>query len=277
MTEDYRIHNLKILIIYSVIAYLLAYMFVFLSYNLITAIVGKYYHIKTVLNHNYLLFLTQDNSSLWTFTNSFIIFTSSAVLLIILALILIKIFKYYEKKTFLIKIFLFWIVLHIINRILGFFIIGTIFDLYYLNVLFDWLLIEYWVRLVIIFIVTFSAILFIGVKTTRPLLLTSRSFEYVRSKNKLLFVEAQAFIAWFLASVLIFILHLPSFSYIENLLSVSMFFLILPSYFTHKHIKNLPSDNGKITPKYKIPWLFIGILISLLLVFRFLLSKGIPF
>ncbi|MEI6821809.1 MAG: hypothetical protein WCL51_07715 [Bacteroidota bacterium] len=276
MVKNNDIHNLKILKIYSSIAYLFAYLAVYLSYNLITALVGRFYHIQTILFHNKLQFITKDYSHLWNFETAFFVFSSGTIVFTIIVLILLKVYNYYEKYEGIFKIFLFWIILHIINRIVGLLIIGTIFDLYFLNVLFDWLFVDYWVRNMFVIIVLFL-IFVIGKRSTRPLLLSARSFKFVKQNTRIFFIEAQAFKAWCISSIIIFIFHLPSFSYAENLLSVSMFLLILPTYYNYKSIKFPVFEIESEDTKYKVPWSNIISILVFIVLFRVLLIKGISF
>ncbi len=265
------IHNFKILTVHSVIAYLFGYLVVFFAYNSITILVALFYEIKTILYHHKLLFLTSDYSTLWNVDSACYVFSAGSIFLALAILALIRVYKYYEDYEGLMKIFLFWIILHSINRIIGFFIAGTIWDLYASNVVLDWLYVEYWLR--ILFVVGAIFLIFgIGSKTTKPLLRSSISFKFVESRKRLFFIWSQAFRTWFIATVIIFLINLPEYAYMENFLSVTMFFFLFPSYFNHQTIPIPLSDNKNEEPKYPIPWRNILYISLLLLLFRLIFS-----
>jgi hypothetical protein len=276
MEKNNDIHNFKILTIYSVVAYLTAYFIVFLFYNFVTIIVANLYDIKTTLLHTKLVFSAKNGSPLWTFDSAFNVFSAGPILLTIATIFLLRFYNRYKTNVGLLKMFLFWIILHSINRILGLFIIGTIFDLWYSNVILDWIFVSYWVKIIIV-IGVFALLIGIGSKTTRPLLLSAKSFKFVEDRKRLFFVWSQAFKVWFFSSIFLFIIHLPSLSLPENFLSVSMLLLIFPSYFNH-HAYDIPhSDSKREEPEYKIPWNYIIFASVFILLFRIIFWKGISF
>lgn len=283
MQKNNDIHNFKILTIYSVIAYLLAYWMVFLSYNIFTALIAILYDIKSILYHTKLLFVPKNNSPLWTFNSAFFIFISGTLFLMLTTFILMRIYKKHKYREGLKKLLLFWIIMHSINRILGLFIIGTIVDLtypnlglWYSNVILNWFFIGHWMK-IIMAIAIFALLFWIGGKTTRPLLLSAKSLKFVEDRKRLFFVWSQAFKVWFFSSIILFILHLPALSLAENFLSVSMFFLIIPSYFNHESIVLPHSTDEREEPEYKKPWKYIIWTIVFILIVRIILWKGIPF
>jgi len=276
MHKNNDIHNFKILTIYSIIAYLLAYLLVFLFYNFVTIVVANLYDIRTVLNHTKLIFTTKNSSPLWNFDSAFYVFISGTLFLIIGILILIRFYKRHEDYEGLFKTFIFWIILHGINRVLGLFIIGTIFDLCYSNAVLDWLFVGRIMKVMMV-IGAFALLIGIGSKTTRPLLLSAKSFRFVEDRKRLFFVWSQAFKVWFFSSILLFIMHLPSLSLPENFLSVSMLLLIFPSYFNH-HSADIPhSENEGEEAEYKIPWKYIVLTSIFVILFRIIFWKGISF
>lgn len=276
MVKNNDIHNFKILTIYSVIFYLLAYWVVFLSYNIFTALVAKLFDIKTILYHTKLLFVPKNGSPLWDYNSAFFVFSSGSIFLAILIIILLRVYKRTKYKNGLTKSFLFWIILHSINRIMGLFMIGTIFDLWYSNVIFDWLFVAYKIRIVLV-IGVFALLFWIGRKTTRPFLLSAKSLNFVEDRKRLFFVWSQAFKVWFFSSIILFVIHLPSFSLAENFLSVTMFLLILPIYFNYQHADIHSSTSEIEEPEYQKPWKYIIWTLVLVLFVRIILWKGIPF
>lgn len=270
------IHNFKILTIYSVISYITAYFTVYLTYNLATILVARFYDIKTTLNHFKLSYAAMDGSPLWTFDSAIYVFGAGTFILSVGALILIRVYKTYKHKENFRKIFLFWIILHCINRIMGLFIIGTLFDLWFSNVILDWIFVSHSIKIIMV-ITAFALLLGIGSKTTRPLLFSARSFTFVQDRKMLFFVWTQAFKVWFISSIILFIIHLPSFTLAENFLSLSMLLLIFPSYFNHQSIALPHTNEERSEPEYKLSRNYIIGAIVLILLFRIIFWKGISF
>jgi len=277
MQKNNDIHNFKILTIYSVIAYLIAYILVYLFYNLVTGLVANMYGIDSVLNYTKLVFKAKNGSSLWYYESAVAVFGAGSIFLIIGAFILIRIFKHYWDHEGLIKIFLFWIILHSFNRIIGLFITGAIFNLWYSNIILNWLFVSIALKIILI-IIAFVVLIAIGSKSTKPLLESARSLKFVEYRKRLHFVWTQAFQVWFFSSIILFIIHLPSFSLAENLLSISMLLLIFPSYFNYKSpiLLEYEYENEDEEPEYKIPWKLIIGTIAIILLFRIILWNGIP-
>ena len=256
---------------------------VFLSYNIFTALVANLYDIKTILNHTKLLFVPKNGSPLWTFDSAFYVFSSGVIFLLLTILILMRVYKKQKYREGLKKLFIFWIIMHSINRIMGLFIIGTIVDLtypnlglWYSNVVLNWLFVGRWMKVIMVIII-FALIFWIGGKTTRPFLLSAKSLKFVEDRKRLFFVWTQAFKVWFFSSIILFIIHLPALSLAENFLSISMLLLIFPSYFNHESIALHHSADETEEPEYKVPWKYIIWTIVLVLVVRIILWKGIPF
>lgn len=275
MQNNNDIHNFKILTIYSVIAYLIAYILVYLFYNLVTGLVANMYGIDSVLNYTKLVFKATNGSSLWYYESAIAVFGAGSIFLIIGAFILIRIFKHYWDHEGLIKIFLFWIILHSFNRIIGLFITGAIFNLWYSNIVLNWLFVGIALKIILI-ILAFVLLIAIGSKSTKPLLESARSLKFVEYRKRFHFVWTQAFQVWFFSSIILFIIHLPSFSLAENLLSISMLLLIFPSYFNYQSPILPEYEDEDEEPEYKIPWILIIGTIAIILLFRIILWNGIP-
>jgi hypothetical protein len=298
MLKNSFFHNFKILTIYSTIAYVFAYLIVFLLYSLATAFIASTYDIRTMLVHNNLIFLTPDTSSLWDFDSAIYVFSAGTIFLVIVSLILLGVYRYNRYYEGFIKTVICWIVLHSVNRVMGTFIEGCIFDLYFSNIVLYWLYIDLWPMFGMV-VVSVFAILFIGMKTTRMLLLSTISFSFIKKRKRYFFILSQAFKTWFYSSIIIAIIHLPSLSFSENFLSITMLLLILPSYFNYKKVKlpmfkkeeqenldkeiemeiekQIELEIDKSEPNYSVPWKYIFLLTIFIILFRVILYYKIQF
>ncbi len=276
MEKNNDFHNFKILTIYSTVAYLVAYVLVYLSYNIVTGLVGRFYDIKTILVQNKLFFITPDFSALWNFDSAFYVFSLGTVFLFIIFFVMLAVYKHYQYKESIKKIFLFWIVLHCINRASGSFIIGTIFHLYYSNVVLYWLFVGRTYR-ILLFILVSLFLFFIGGATTKPMLLSTMKFSFVEELKRHYFVLHQAIYPWFISSIILIIVHIPKYAYTENFLSITMLVLLFPSFFNHIDVYlKLPEYDDEL-PAYKIPWKYIIWGLIIIVTFRVGLHFGIAF
>lgn len=276
--ENYDFHNFKVLTIHSTIAYITAYLLVFLLYHVTTGFIGFFYNIDTHLLYYKLHFITIDASPLWNFDSVFYVFGSGTYILAILIFILI--FVYHKKKTKekWNKILMFWIIMHCINRIIGLFIIGTLIGdkMYYYNVVLDWLYVGYYIRIFMV-VIAFFSLFALGNLSKKPLLFSTYSFKLTTVKKRDFFMKHQAIYPWFISSIIIFIIQLPGVSFVENTLSMSMFLIIFPTNFKKQKIMlPLPEDKDP-DPKFPIPWKKIIVAGSFLLLFRIVLEWGISF
>ena len=271
MDDNNDIRNFKILTIYSTATYLISYVLVYLIFSSITILVANIYHIETILYHDKLFFLTPDNSPLWDFDSAIYVFgAGTRFCVILMAALMIFFHKIREEKTFF-KIFVFWFILHLINRMISTFILGSLIDLYFSNVVFDWLYFDRWLDLVLAIFSLFLLIT-IGNFTTRSLLLASRSFQLIKSNKRSHYVWYQAITPWFISSVIIMVMHLPSFAYIENLLSGFMFIIVSSTYFNFRTIK-MPSVALKNDPPFPIPVKLIAFTVVFLISFRIIFQR----
>ncbi len=246
--------------------------------------------------HNNLVFLTPDSSSLWDFDSAIFVFSAGTIFLTFISILLIVIYRFNQYYEGFIKTIICWIILHSINRVMGTFIEGCIFDLYFSNIVLYWLYIDLWPMFGLVVISVF-AILFIGMKTTRILLLSSISFNFIKRRKRYFFIVSHAFKTWFFASIIIALIHLPSLSFSENFLSLTMLLLILPSYFNYKKVKiplfkkeedaendieleiekQIELEIENTEPNFSIPWKYIALLSIFVVLFRVVLFFKIQF
>lgn len=264
----------KLIAINSTIIYVFSFLFVYFVYQFITAFIAAQYHIRVIFYYDQLKFLTPDNSSFWSSDSAITIFASGPLVSAFMAFVFIMLYHKYSSDNSIVKLFFLWGALHFINRVIGSFVIGTIFFLYGSNLIADWMFVGFEMR---ILIVAFSIILLlvIGSYSVIPILTSANSYKLLNENNRGLFVKNQIYIPWLSGSFILFILYLPKIPLHETLINISMFIMLIPVYF--KFDKPLfPGIDDEI-PEYKLSWRFLFFLSVFLITFRILLGNGIQF
>lgn len=266
--------NFRLIAINSTIIYVFAFLFVYFVYQFITAFLAAQYHIRVVLYYDQLKFLTPDNSPFWYSDSAVTIFAAGPLVSIFMAFIFIMLYNRFSNNDSIVKLFFLWGALHFINRIIGSFIIGTVFFLYGSNLIADWLFfgMEIKILLVAIAIITLAVI---GSYSVYPILTSANSYTLLKPENRGVFIKNQIFIPWLTGSIIIFLIYLPKVPLHETLINITMLIMLIPVYFKFDKII-FPGVEDEI-PKYRFSWRFLAFLIIFLTAFRIIFGKGIAF
>ncbi len=266
--------NFRLIAINSTIIYVFAFLFVFFVYQFITAFIASQYHIRLIFYYDQLKFLTPDNSPFWYSDSAVTIFAAGPLFSAFMAFVFIMLFQKFSNDESILKLFFLWGALHFINRIIGSFIIGTIFFLYGSNLIADWLYLGMEMKILLVAIAIILLIV-IGSYSINAILASANSFTLLKSENRGVFIKNQIFIPWLAGSLILLILYLPKIPLHETLINVTMLIMMIPVYFKFDKVM-FPEIDDKL-PKYKFSWRFLSFLIIFLIAFRIILGKGIPF
>lgn len=266
--------NFRLISINSTIIYVFAFIFVYFVYQFITAFIASQYHIRLVFYYDQLKFLTPDNSPFWYSDSAVTIFASGPLVSTFMAFIFIMLYQRFSNNDSIVKLFFLWGALHFINRVIGSFVIGTIFFLYGSNLIADWLYLGMEIKILLV-AAGIILLLVIGSYSVLPILASANSIKLLSNENRGLFVKNQIFKPWFMGSLILLIYHLPKFPLHETLINVTMLIMLIPVYF--KFDKIMLPDIESDVPKYRFSWRFLGFLIVFLSVFRIIFGKGIAF
>ncbi|MCX6233049.1 MAG: hypothetical protein NTZ33_16090 [Bacteroidetes bacterium] len=265
----------KYIRINSTIMYVLAFLFVYFIYQFFTAFIAGQYYLRVVLFYHEVKFLTPDNSKFWYSDSALAVFSTGPIISMVFAFIFMMLFRKYSNTDSVIKVFLLWGVLHFVNRIIGSFAIGTIFLLYGSNLIADWLYLgmEFKILLVAMAIIL---LIVIGNFSVYPILNSSNSFSLINKRNRAEFIKNQIFIPWFFGSLILFVLFLPRFPLHELLINLSMLIMLIPVYFQFERVM-IPNIEEEDYPENKTSWLLILLFSLLIIGYRIIFGKGIPF
>ncbi len=266
--------NFRLIAINSTIIYVFSFLFVFFVYQFITAFIASQYHIRLIFYYDQLKFLTPDNSPFWYSDSAVTIFASGPLFSAFMAFIFIMLYQKFSNNESLIKLFFLWGALHFINRIIGSFIIGTIFFLYGSNLIADWLYLGMEMKILLVAIAIIVLVV-IGSYSINAILASANSFTLLKTNNRGVFIKNQIFIPWLAGSIILLILYLPKIPLHETLINVTMLIMLLPIYFKFDSVM-FPEVEDQM-PIYRFSWRFLAFLIIFLIAFRIIFGKGIPF
>lgn len=272
LTEKNKL-NIGILTI-STSAYIFSYLFVLFVYQFTTSFMAAQYHVRTILYLDKISFITQDNSPFWYSDSVLSVFFASPIVSLFFIFTLIWLYHKFIDDESIIKHFFLWGAIHFINRLLGTFIIGTIFYLYESNLIADWLYLGMETKILIVSL-TFILMIVIGRFTAFPLLASADSPTLLKENNRKNFIIHQVYLPWVIGSIFLFLIQLPKIPINNNLLHISILCLIVPLFFRYNKFL-LPSFDGPEV-QYKIPWRFISFLMILIVIMKIFLNRGIQF
>jgi|DewCreStandDraft_4_1066084.scaffolds.fasta_scaffold59605_2 hypothetical protein len=272
MNEQKRLF--QIITINSTIVYVFSFLFVYFIYQFITAFIASQYHLRVIFYYDQLKFLTPDNSPFWYSDSALTVFGSGPLISIFFAFVFIMMYHRLSKDESLVKLFFLWGALHFINRLIGSFVIGTIFFLYGSNLIADWLYLGMEIKILLVTIAIIVQIV-IGSYSVFPILVSANSFKLLKPEYRGQFVKHQVFYPWLFGSIILIILYLPKFPLHETLINITMLIMLIPVYFKYNNIM-LPSIDDEL-PVYRLSWRFIVFLLVFLSFFRIIFGKGIQF
>lgn len=253
----------------STVLYLLAYLIVYLTYQITVLIVASRWKLDSVLFYYDLAF--NDLSPLWSRINIILTTVSGPMISLLIGILFLRFFTTRAKIKKSVKLFFLWIGLHGYNLFLGAFASGVSFDegfgyvpaWLYFNV--------FWQILTALLFLFFLGL--IGYYTASKFLDTSFSSTRIKQKSKFKFLVYQVLIPWFAGGLLIFLIKIPNNMPYDTANLITMAFAVLPIVF-NKRAK--PTKNFRIQKKpSKLNYYMLGVLIIVLLLYRIGLYNGL--
>lgn len=281
-------------LINSTIAFLLAYIIVSITFQVVTILVASYYQIETDWYYYKITFLAVTSSPLWNYSSIKAIFASGPVISFIMGFVYF--FFYYQflkDKPGLTKLILLWACLHSFNRFFGDFIAGDIafqFTDKFLGFLYviNWMHIskdiEDWLSIAcMIFLITF------GYFSTRYFLSTAYSRYFLfNNRMKFNFKVYNVLLPAVIGTVLIIIIRLPegsmddifeflSYNIYEMISYALMIIMLIPVFTGFNSQLDLAIQIVNVERKQHIAWGYLALLIVLFGAYRILLDPGLDF
>jgi len=260
----------------STAIYILAFLFIYIIYQVATVLVASHFNIASTLFF-YGIRWPGPDSTLWTFDSVIAIFLAGPLVSLLMGVFLLAFFYIFIVKDGFasLKLFFVWSYIHAFNLFFGAFIVGVITEKGF-GYAQDWLYLsstdKYIISTIFIFILAL-----IGFFSTSHFLQCALSNFIIRKDNRILFIFSQVFVPWLLGSFLILLIKTPKNTYHEALIFMPLVFVFLPifpNYFSFwtARIKLPPRRNELHIDKIQLILLTIA-----LIIFRVVLNFGIPF
>jgi hypothetical protein len=253
----------------STAIFIIAYILVYLVYQLTVLIVASKWRLDSVLLYYDLAF--NDYSPLWNRQNIIITTISGPVISLLIGILFYRFFSGRKKVKGFLKLFYLWIAMHGLNLFLGAFSSGVSFDQGFGYVP-AWL---YWNVFWQIFVSLLFLFLFgyIGYYSATKFLDTSKSAYRVRPENKYRFLLFQVALPMVIGTALMLIVKIPNNMPYETGTLVTMFFGIVPMFLNKKAKPTITFEREKKATHIK--WIYIVIFVFLLFVYRIGLNNGL--
>jgi hypothetical protein len=253
----------------SVALFIIAYLLIYLIYQLTVLVVASRWKLDSVLYYFDLAF--NDYSPLWSRFNIIVVTGSGPVVCLLIGILFYRFIANRPKLKGFPKLFVMWTAIIGFNMFLGAFASGVSFDegfgyvpaWLYLNVF--W---QIFVSLVFLFILGL-----IGYYSAPKFLDTSNSSYRVRPENKVKFLFYQVVLPWFIGVLIIILVKIPNNMPYDTANLITLMFAVVPVLFNrYARPTVLFSSERKPT---RINWSLIAAFIVLLLAFRIGLNNGL--
>jgi len=214
------------IIINSTAFYLLAYLLVYMLFQLTTIIFSNVFDIPNTLYYNRIGFNVRPEA--WTFDSVKVIYSSGNVLLFLLSItFLVVIFKAIEFDGFL-RLFFVWGFIHTISMLLGSFIIGA-FNFEGFGIVLSYLYLADTAKMLLLF-TGLLLLIAIGMAMVKPFLFTANIyFKFLSPGMRPTFRRDQFILPFFLSTFILMVLKYPTTLY-ENLMLIIPVFVLLPLF-----------------------------------------------
>jgi hypothetical protein len=264
----------------STMMFLLAYLAVWLTYQLAVIFTSSLFHIDSVLYFFEVMFPVGNSSELWSSFN-IISITMSGPLISLAAGSLYYVFIVRRNKVTGNRLMFFnWMVIHSFCMFFAAFVAGVVTNQGFGYVA-NWMYMNVFFKILVSLIFLFS-LSWISYRNAGHILETSNSVFRIKPKNRAFFLLCQTILPWFVGTILLVAIKYPPFTpQHENILVydliiiVSVLFMIVPPFFNkHAHARLSVDKERKQT---RISKKSIIIVLAALIIFRTGLAGGIHF
>lgn len=254
--------------------YLLAFIIVYLIYQLTVIFTASQFGISGVLYYYQVFWPIGNSSPLWFPYYKIILITGSGPFICLIAgLLFFRIFAPQAKNP-VTKLFFLWIALHALNMFFGAFVAGvTTSD--------GFGYVALWLHMNIVFRILFSLIFLFalaafGYYATKMFLETAQSPLSLKAENRREFLFFQVFLPGVLGAIIITLVRIPVNPPYFVILLFTIMAATITAYLNRKakpdHLKYFPKHHGR-----KLQFLYLIPMLALVAAFRLGLEHGLHF
>jgi hypothetical protein len=262
--------------LHSTAYFILAFMLIYVVYQVITILVASSYHIPVIWYYYRLKFAISDFSPLYTRQNLVLIFAVGPIFSLLLAFVFLRLYftKNVNLKRF--QLFFLWGFICGVNMFFGAYIAGFITRTEFIYTS-EWLFMS---NVFDIEEIIFSAIAFIVMlmmsRMVMPLfLLASGSVSIIKPEVRLFYVLTHIVLPWITGVVVMFLITLPQYYVPLILKTLTPGLILLPALYLYDLLQyeNI-HRTGEIQRTY-FRWSIVIIAVAVLFFYRIVLSWGL--
>ena len=223
------------LVVNSLSAYVLAYLFAYVTHQVATMLVADSYEIPSVILNNKIDFLISSFSPLWTGQKVINVTGAGPIFSLILGTLFYSLFLRIRHQTGLMKLLVLWLFIHEMNLFFGGFIAG-LFSYKGFGLLVLWLFMSGVLKIILSLAFIFCMVL-IGNFSFSRFLATAPTVSLIKKNNRKYFIVAQVVLPWLLGGIVQFLITLPSPRLYESITYITLIFFIAPIMFNTSETK----------------------------------------
>lgn len=262
--------------LHSTAYFILAFLLIYVIYQIITILVASSYGIPIVWYYYQLKFPLYTYSPLYTRMAMVVIFASGPILSLLLAFVFLRLYfsKNYINRHF--KLFYLWGFISGVNMFFGAYIAGVITRTEFIYTS-EWLFMSrvFATEEIIFAIIAIVALIIIGRIITPLFLLSSGSITLIKPNFRLHFILSVVILPWLTGMAILFLVTLPNYYIPLIIKTITPGLVLIPSLFLYNSQKfDTIHRSGVIQHSY-FRWSILIVAIAILFFYRLILSLGL--
>lgn len=254
----------------SLFAFLLAYVFVYLVFNLTLLLSSAAFNIPTLLSYSEISYIVKGTG--WTSDAVKVIFSSGPFIMLLLGTVMLFLYQYVSHETGILKLVVLWIYSLSIVQCLGEITVGSL-----LSKGFGYVLMYMYVNDTMVLVITVLALcgmVAAGVLSTRQYLVSANSyFNDLPHRLNRKFLVYQFLLPFIAGNFIIYLVKLPGITVYELFVNATMIFVLLPVIIRGGTMADFYFDEEPRQVKLVFPMILASIII--LILFRLVFSSGL--
>jgi hypothetical protein len=262
----------------STVMFTAAFLLSYIINQLVTVFTARILGIPSELFSYRIYWPLYTYSTLYTRQVLVLIFGMGPLISFLLGLLFYRLFIVFRYRTVYLKTFFIWASISSFTLFFGAYVSGAVTrtgfiyasEWLFLNNMFD-------VKEIIFIILSLIALLIIGFMMTKAFLESSNSRALIEPRIRVIYIFSAAVIPYFAGVLILFAINFPNNPAELLLLYLAPLLIVMVSLFRYNAFSLQNISIMKMTGKYRINLIAIGLLIVLIAFFRIVLYKGISF
>jgi hypothetical protein len=259
--------------LHSTAYFILAFMLIYILYQVITILVASSYNIPVVWYYYRLKFPLYTFSPLYTRQALVVIFASGPILSIMLAFVFLRLFFSESVAIRRFQLFNLWGFICGANMFFGAYIAGffTRTEFIYTS---EWLFMSNVLDIeeIIFTAISFIMLFIIGRIVTPLFLLSSGSVTMIKPDVRVFFIISQVILPWLTGIVVLFLIALPTYYLPFILKTLTPGLVLLPSLFLYNSLKYENIHQSGVIQRNYFRWSIVIVAVAILFFYRVLLG-----